>query len=136
MAIEENKKRLEQYRRRLQEESELRRGVAVETEKTDHKDKAKGRQMRKVTWADQHSDSSTKLAEVREFVRQEDSPGEADGRRRSESGSTPEEDEYDAYEYDEEEQASDSVEEDEFDADPNLSQEEDDEETESAGFTF
>lgn len=136
VAIEENKKRLEQYRRRLQEESELRRGVAVETEKTDHKDKTKGRQMRKVTWADQHSDSSTKLAEVREFVRQEDSPGEADGRRRSESGSTPEEDEYDAYEYDEEEQASDSVEEDEFDADPNLSQEEDDEETESAGFTF
>ena len=136
VAIEENKKRLEQYRRRLQEESELRRGVAVETEKTDHKDKAKGRRMRKVTWADQHSDSSTKLAEVREFVRQEDSPGEEDGRRRSESGSTPEEDEYDAYEYDEEEQASDSVEEDEFDADPNLSQEEDDEETESAGFTF
>lgn len=97
VAIEENKKRLEQYRRRLQEESELRRGVAVETEKTDHKDKAKGRRMRKVTWADQHSDSSTKLAEVREFVRQE---------------------------------------EDEFDADPNLSQEEEDEETESAGFTF
>lgn len=110
VAIEENKKRLEQYRRRLQEESELRRGVAVETEKTDHKDKAKGRRMRKVTWADQHSDSSTKLAEVREFVRQEDSPGEEDG--------------------------SDSVEEDEFDADPNLSQEEEDEETESAGFTF
>ena len=138
-AIEENKKRLEQYRRRLQEESELRRGVAVETEKTDHKDKAKGRRRRKVTWADQHSDNSTKLAEVREFVRQEDSPSEEDGRRRSESDersdSTPEEDEYDAYEYDEETQASDSVEEDEFDEDPNLSQEEE-EETESAGFTF
>ena len=93
-AIEENKKRLEQYRRRLQEESELRRGVAVETEKTDHKDKAKGRRRRKVTWADQHSDNSTKLAEVQE------------------------------YKYDEETQASDSVEEDEFDEDPNLSQEE------------
>ena len=115
-AIEENKKRLEQYRRRLQEESELRRGVAVETEKTDHKDKLKGRRGRKVTWADQHSDNSTKLAEVREYFRQEDSPSEEDGRRRSESDersdSTPEEDEYDAYEYNEETQASDSVEED------------------------
>lgn len=138
-AIEENKKRLEQYRRRLQEESEQRRAATAETEKPDQKDKPKGRRSRKVTWADQHSDNSTKLAEVREFVRQEDYPSEEDARRRSESeersDSTPEEDEYDVYDYDEETQASDSVEEDEFDEDPNLSQEEE-EETESAGFTF
>lgn len=138
-AIEENKKRLEQYRRRLQEESEQRRASTEETEKPDQNDKPKGRRSRKVTWADQHSDNSTKLAEVREFVRQEDYPTEEDVRRRSEneerSDSTPEEDEYDVYDYDEETQASDSVEEDEFDEDPNLSQEEE-EETESAGFTF
>lgn len=138
-AIEENKKRLEQYRRRLQEESEQRRAATAEAEKPDQKDKPKGRRSRKVTWADQHSDNSTKLAEVREFVQHEDYASEEDARRRSESeersDSTPEEDEYDVYDYDEETQASDSVEEDQFDQDPNLSQEEE-EETESAGFTF
>ena len=107
--------------------------------KPDQKDKPKGRRSRKVTWADQHSDNSTKLAEVREFVQHEDYASEEDARRRSESeersDSTPEEDEYDVYDYDEETQASDSVEEDQFDQDPNLSQEEE-EETESAGFTF
>ena len=138
-AIEENKKRLEQYRRRLQEESEQRRAATAEVEKPDQKDKPKARRSRKVTWADQHSDNSTKLAEVREFVQHEDYASEEDARRRSESeersDSTPEEDEYDVYDYDEETQASDSVEEDEFDEDPNLSQEEE-EESESAGFTF
>jgi len=141
-AIEENKKRLEQYRRRLQEESEQRRTITAETEKTDQKDKSKGRRTRKVTWADQHSDNSTKLAEVREFVWQEDYQSEEDAARRrpesdERSDSTPEEDEYDAYDYDEETQASESVEEDDFDEDPNLSQEEPEEgESESAGFNF
>jgi len=131
-AIEENKKRLEQYRRRLQEESEQRRTATGEAEKPGQKNKSKGRRLRKVTWADQHSGNTTKLAEIREFVQEEDHPSEEDARRRSESDSTPEEDEYD---YDEETQASDSVEEDEFDEDPTLSQEEE-EDAESAGFTF
>jgi len=84
-AIEENRRKLEQYRRRLQDEGDQRK--ATETNKLEMEEKPqkreKGTSSRKVTWADQHSNNSTKLTEVKVFVQEEEvSQSEEDDKRK------------------------------------------------------